>query len=565
MLSESRKTSVTLEGLRQGRESCQRRAWGDAYRSLSLADQTEPLGTGDLELLATAAYLTGRDLEFCRILDRAHHAHLEAGEKQRASRCAFWTGLILLFRGQPGQAGAWFARAQRLIEGVDCVEHGYLLVPVAEGHIGAGDAVAAHAVATRAVDFGERFADADLIASARHLMGRARIQEGQVQAGLALLDEAMLAAVAGELSPIMTGLIYCSLIEACHQVFAMSRAREWTAALSRWCDQQAEMVAFTGTCLVRRAEIMQLQGAWQDAMAEARRACERHFEEVDPNPPAAALYRKAELHRLRGEFSEAEDAYRAASGLGFEPQPGLACLRLAQGRTDAASSAIRRVVSAVGAADPLPRARLLPAYVEILLAAGDVEGAGIACLDLEEIAGRFDTDVLHALAAQARGAIELAGGDARAALAALRRAFDVWQGVDAPYEAARVRVLLGLACRSLGDEEAGVLEFAGARAVFERLGAAPEIAHLDALAETASAPAPGVDSAPVHATQQHGLTQRELQVLRLIAVGKTNKAIAAELFLSERTIDRHVGNILNKLDVPSRAAATACAYEHKLL
>jgi DNA-binding CsgD family transcriptional regulator len=515
---------------------------------LSLVDRTAPLRAQDLELLATTAYMTGRDFDFCRILDRAHHAHLDADNRPRAARCAFWSGLILLFRGEAGQAGAWFSRAERVVEGVDCAEQGYVLVPVVEQQLGGGHLDAAHTAAQRAVEIGDRFADADLMACARHLLGRIQLRQGCVQAGLALLDEAMLAAIEGELSPIMTGLIYCSLIEACQDVFAWSRAREWTYALSRWCDQQKDLVAFTRTCLVRRVEIMRVQGTWPNAMAEANRACETR---VNRTPPAAAFYQKGEMHRLRGEVEAAEAAYRSASKLGREPQPGLALLRMSQRRTDAASAAIRRVVSA--AADPLERARLLPAHVEIMLATDDIQEARRACRDLEEIAEKFDTDVLRAMAAQARGAVALAEGEAQIALAWLRRAFEVWQEAEAPYEAARVRVLMGRACRLLGDEEAAELEIAAARDVFESLGSAPEIARLDA---------PGGETPSV---LRHELTRRELQILRLIASGKTNKAIAAELFVSERTIDRHVSNILCKLGVPSRAAATAYAYEHKLL
>jgi DNA-binding CsgD family transcriptional regulator len=540
-----------VDRLKQGRESYRRRAWGDAYQSLSLTDQATPLGVEDLELLATSAYLTGRDLDFHRFLDRAHHAHQKAGDRVRAARCAFWLGLSLFLRGEPAQASGWLARAQRLVEGHDCVEQGYLLLPVAEQHLAQGSGNAAHATAAGVAEIGDRFGDADLIACARHVQGRALIQQGQVQDGLGLLDEAMLAVIAGELSPIMTGLIYCSVIEACQQVFALSRAREWTSALARWCEQQRELVAFTGTCLVYRAEIMLFHGDWPDAMAEACRACERFSQGVDRNPPAAAFYQRAELHRLRGEFAAAEEAYRSASRFGCEPQPGLALLRMAQGRTDAACAAIRRVLSA--ATDRLQRAKLLPAHIEIMLAIGDTQEARNACREFEEIAGEFATDVLRAMAAHARGAVALAEGDARAALGPLRRAFEVWRHVEAPYEAARVRVLIGLACRSLADDEAGGLEISAARAVFERLGAAPELARLDSFGNRATS------------AHRHGLTSRELQVLRLIAAGKTNKAIATELFLSERTIDRHVSNILTKLNVPSRAAATAYAYAHKLL
>jgi DNA-binding CsgD family transcriptional regulator len=540
-----------VDKLKQGRESYRRRAWSDAYQSLSLADQATPLGIGDLELLATSAYLIGRDRDFHGFLDRAHHAHLEAGDGARAARCAFWLGLILLLRGETAQASGWLARARRLVEGRDCVEHGYLLLPVAEQHLAEGDGNAAHTTATGAAEMGDRFGDADLIACARHLQGRALIRQAQVQAGLALLDEAMLSVIARELSPIMTGLIYCSVIEAYQEVCAFSRAREWTAALALWCEQQPQMVAFTGACLVHRAEIMLLNGAWPEAMAEACRAWERFSQGVDRHPPAAAVYQQAELHRLRGEFAVAEEVYRKAGRLGCDPQPGLALLRMAQGRTDAACAAIRRVLNAV--TDRVRRAKLLPAHIEIMLATGHIQEARSASCELEEIAETFATDMLRATAAQARGSVELAEGHARAALGPLRRAFEVWRQVEAPYEAGRVRVLMALACRSLGDDETSELELSAAKAVFERLGAAPELARLNSLGNRTTS------------AHRHGLTPRELQVLRLIAAGKTNKAIATELFLSERTIDRHVSNILTKLNVPSRAAATAYAYDHKLL
>lgn len=537
------------ETLEKGREAYRRRAWADAYASLSLADRTSPLGRDDLELLATAAYLTGRDLEHRKVLERAHHADVDAGDYVRAGRSAFWLGLTAMFGGDIALATGWFSRARRLLESRECAEQGYLLLPEAEQYLAAGSGEDAHRAASSAAAIGIRHGDADLTACARHLQGRALVQQRQIKAGLALLDEAMLAAISGELSPIMTGLIYCSVIETCQQVYAMSRAREWTSALSRWCEQQPEMVAFSGTCLVRRAEIMQLQGDWPDAMTEATRACERS-EQANRKPPGAALYQQAEIHRLRGESAPAEEMYHSASLRGCEPQPGLALLRLAQGRTNAACAAIRRVVNAT--TDPFQRTRLLPAYIEIMLAAGDVPEAHSACRELEELAATIDADAVRAMAAHNRGAVELAEGNARAAVAPLRRAFETWEKVEAPHEAARARMLLGLACRSLGDEEAAGLELAAARAVFQQLGATPDLARLDAV---------GKSTASTHRPE---LTTRELQVLRLIAAGMTNKAIAVRLSVSERTIDRHVSNILTKLAVPSRAAATAYAYDHRL-
>ncbi|HEY5952422.1 MAG TPA: LuxR C-terminal-related transcriptional regulator [Kofleriaceae bacterium] len=424
-------------------------------------------------------------------------------------------------------------------------------MPVAEQYLGEGNHEAAHAAASQAAQIGEQFGDADLIACARHLQGRARIEAQQLRAGLALLDEAMVAAVAGELTPIMTGLIYCSVIEKCQQVYALSRARQWTEALTSWCEKQPQMNAFRGACLVCRAEILQSGGAWPEAMEEAARAYERLRDSGNQARAAPALYRQAELQRLRGEFAAAEETYRTVSRAGWEPQPGLALLRLAQGRTDAASAALSRVLTTTTSV--FARAKLLAAQIEILIASNNPQAAQSACDELEQIAQRCDTEVLYAMSAQARGALEIARGDDHAALAPLRRAFDAWRELDVPYEAARVRVLLGRACRAIGDHDAAELELDAAREVFEKLGATTELARLETI-RSVTTPAAGLPVSP-----------RELEVLRLVAAGKTNKEIASALFVSERTIDRHVSNILTKLGVPTRAAAAAHAITHKLL
>ncbi len=535
----------------KGRESYAQRAWEQAYQAFRLADQAAPLGAEDLELLAVSAYLTGRDSDFLTAYERAHRGHVGAGAGVRAARCAFWLGLTLLFRGEAGRATGWLGRAQRLVERTECAEQGYLLLPGVERQLRARDFEGAHGTAAAAAAIGERFADADLIACARHLQGRSLLHQGRTAAGLALLDEAMVAVSAGEVSPVMTGLLYCSVIRACQEFYALSRAREWTAALAQWCEEQSEMVAFTGTCLVHRAEVLQLGGAWREAVDEARRASKRFSRGTDPSPPGAAFYQEAEVHRLRGDFAAAESAYRDASQKGREPHPGLALLRLAQGRTKAAATAIRRVMAT--ATERAQRTTLLPAYVEIMLAAGDVAEARSASREVQETAKSIDSEVLAAIAAQAQGTVELAEGNARAALGLLRPAFQLWHQAEAPYLAARVRVLLAMACRALGDEEGGGLELEAARTAFAQLGAAPELTRIDELARIAPPRDP------------QGLTARELQVLRLIAAGKTNKAIAAELTLSEKTVDRHVSNIFSKLDVPSRAAATAHAYKHRLI
>lgn len=537
----------------QGRACYARRAWLDAWQAFCIADRQGRLSGDDLELLAMSAYLLGRDDDYLDALGRAYNAHLSAGTNLRAIRCAFWVGLRLLFRGETGRATGWFGRAQRLLERApaDCVERGYLSLPMVNQRIAAGDLDAAYSAACRAAEIGDRYAEGDLSASARHLQGRVLIMQGQVTRGLALLDEAMLAVATGELSPLITGLTYCSVIEGCREAYALSRAREWTDALTDWCAAQPDMVAFSGVCLTHRAEILQLRGAWAAAIDEAQRAMARCDQAKNRAAAAAALYQQAEVHRLRGEFAAAEDAYGRASQRGCDPQPGLALLRAAQGRTHAAATAIHRAVRAT--TDRPRRAALLPACVQIMLEAGDAGQARQACVELEDIAASLGSDELDAIAAYARASLELAAGDVRAALVSLQRPAQVWQQHEAPYMLARVRALAGLACRALGDAEGGRLELDAARGAFEQLGAAPDVARIDALMNDATSARP------------HGLTLRELQVLRLVATGRTNKAIAAELFLSEKTIDRHVSNIFAKLDVSSRAAATARAYENKLI
>jgi DNA-binding CsgD family transcriptional regulator len=537
--------------LERSREFYVRREWVDAYESLSRADQASPLGAEDLELLATSAYMLGRDDDMSG-MERAYRVYLDAGEALHAARCAFWVGMHLSIRGEMGRGTGWLGRAQRLVEreGGECVEQGYLKLPLMFQQEAAGDYEAASAIAAEAAEIGERFRDADLFALAVQAQGIFLIKHGRVEEGLGMLDEAMVAVTEGELSPIVGGLVYCGVILGCQDAYELRRAQEWTAALTRWCREQPDMVAFTGTCMVHRAEVMQLHGAWGDAIEEARRAGERCAQAMNRAAAAQADYRQGEIHRLRGEFAAAEEAYRNASRGGLEPQPGLALLRLAQGDSGAASATIRRVL---GETTELPgRARLLPAYVEIMLAAGDVQEARDACHELGEITVGYPSTMLDAMFEYARGTVALASSDARGALVGLRRAVEAWQDLEVPYETARTRVLLGIACRAMGDEDTAKLELEAARGVFAQLGAAPDLARVD-LPTGRTTPA-----------DTDGLTPRELQVLRLVAAGETNKAIADELTLSGRTVDRHVSNIFAKLGVSSRAAATAYAYKRQL-
>lgn len=539
--------------LEQARAAYADRSWTSTYERFKRADDAVPLAAHDLELLATSAYMLGRNDEYFEALERAHTEHLNAGDALPAARCAFWVGIQLAQQGEMGRASGWLARSARLVEreGRDCVEQGYLLLPLMFQQEGAGDLEAAIATAARAIETGERFGDRDLMALAMHSQGHLLALDGRPREGLPLLDESMVAVAAGELSPIVSGIVYCGVILGCQAAYEPRRAQEWTAALAQWWQQQPDMVAFTGRCLVHRAEVLERQGAWADALEEAQRAGPRCLAGKNPKAAGEAAYLKAEVHRLQGRSEAAEEAYREANELGREPQPGLALLRLEHGETDAALAAIRR---ALGEAMERPkRIGLLPAYVELVLAAGDLRAAQEACRELEELAVGYEGGMLDAVAAHARGTVELAAGNAGSALRSLRTALHAWQGLDAPYEAARSRVRIAKACRALGDSDAAAMEAEAARATFERLGAAPELARLETLSEL------------VEGRGTHGLTGRELEVLRLVAAGKTNRAIAAELVISERTVDRHVSNIFVKLGVASRSAATAFAYEHGLV
>jgi DNA-binding CsgD family transcriptional regulator len=532
--------------LTRGRAAFAEHRWQDAFRDLAAADAVRSLADADLEALGRSASMTGRDAEAFEVLERVYTMALTVDDPLRAAEAAFWCGFRLASLGERGRADAWLARSARLAEKYgDCAVVGYLLLPTVHRKLSRGDAPGAHSAAMEAFAIGERFRETDLCALALQLAGRVLIEQGDVVGGVQLLDEAMLIATTEPVTELVRGLVYCAVIGSCSSVFLVDRAREWSDVLDAWCKSQVQLGIFSGTCRVHRAELMRIGGAWSDAMTEA--SLVRSTANVPEIDRAAASYEEAEIYRLRGQTAQAELAYARASEFGANPQPGLALLRLGQGDIEAAAGAIRRSVD--GARTPLGRARCLPAHIEIMLAAGDRAEASAAALDLSDIAATFGTPVLLAMAAHARGLVALADADAHTAIAELGEALQIWLALPAPYAAAQVRVALSEAYLALGDTDGARLEHEAAQRVFASLDARADLDPLDPPVDPTSGP----------------LSERELQVLRLVAAGETNRAIGSELGLSMRTVDRHMSNILTKLAVPSRAAATAYAYENGLI
>jgi len=535
-------------------EAFGRSAWREACTLWMEADRDRELSPDDLSCWATASYLIGHDADADDLWARAHTECLGRGDASRAARCAFWLGLGLVLRGETARGGAWIGRAHQVLEEVtdQTAEHGYLLVPSGLQAMGGGDFSAAYSRFSQAIELADRFNDRDLLALARLGQGRTLVKGGETSRGLNLLDEAMVAITAGEIGAVVAGIVFCAVIETCRDAFDVRRAQEWTEAMTRWCATKPDLVAYRGHCSVYRAEVLRMHGEWDEALDEALQACDRLG-----TPPAHAAvgmahYEVGELLRLRGEFEAAEEAYREANRAGHSPQPGLGLLNLSRGRIENARAALRHALEE--ATQPLDRARLLGAVVEADLAEEDVPSARASADELQAIAAGNDVPALHGAAGYAEGAVRLAEGVERGAAQILRETVDLWRRVGVPYEVARALVLLALSCRRLGDPDTAELDLDAACSGFARLGASTDLSAALALVESAGRP-----------DASAGLSRRELEVLQLVTVGRTNREIAGELTLSEHTVRRHLQNIFAKLDLSSRAAATAYAFRHHLV
>ncbi|MFP5319349.1 MAG: LuxR C-terminal-related transcriptional regulator [Acidimicrobiia bacterium] len=523
---------MSAEPLLAARVAYGRRDWVAARECFRAVRQAGSLPGEDLYALANSHWWLGEIDDALPLLTEAHRALLEEGQPRTAALVALDTGYTYALRGEEAQASGWLARAARLLEGEgDCAEQGYLLYCNVEEDCAGEDLDAALAGARQVMAIGRRFGDRCLMALAALAEGRIRIRQGALAEGLALLDEAMVAAVSDDLDPGWAGNIYCNLMRTCWELGDWQRAEEWTAVTARWCETMPGAGPFMGICRVHRAQVLQLRGDFAAAEAEVLHVCEElaHFHVT---MVGEARYQLGELCRQRGDLAGAEQAFADAHRLGRDPQPGLALLRLAQGRPASAAAVISRVLNATS--DRLERARLLPAAVEVLIAAGEPDRAGIAAEELVALADGYRTAGMRAHAAHARGAVDMARGDATSACEPLRDAVETWQRIGARYDAARSRLLLAKCLASLGDDDGAAMETKAARAELEALGV----------------PAPR--SLP--GRRADGLTSREAEILRLMADGRSNQEIADMLFLSVRTVERHLATAYQKLGLSGRNA-----------
>lgn len=530
--------------------------WSEAHRLLSAAE-ADDLSPTELALFADAAWWCCQVEEEIALRQRAFNGFVAAADPLQAAYAAWLLSVRHGLRGQPVASSGWLQRAHRQLAGqAECAMHGYLACSEAEQALGEGRATDAAAHSARAVRLGHEHADSALVALGLSWQALGLLSGGDLEGGARSLDEAMASVAAGELDSHFTGWAYCFAIGMCMGVADLRRAGTWAQQAWEWASSLPEPTPYRGLCRVRQVEIMSLRGDLQAAEAEAHRACEEMLA-FEPNLAGEAFYVAGEILRRRGDLGGSEAAFERAQELGQDPHPGLALVRLAEGNVEAAAAGLR---TANQARPPLQLTALLAARVEVALAGHDLRDARAACDELDRVAEEVPTDALVAAAATARGRVRLAEEDAEAALLELRPAVTSWRALDLACEVAETRALVGLAMRELGDGEGAHLELQSAQRALEQVGAsagARRVADLLAASAAANARPPG--------TPLESLTARECEVLQLVASGATNRQIAAELVLSEHTVARHLSNIFTKLDVRSRTAATALAFEHGLV
>ncbi|HEX5905749.1 MAG TPA: response regulator transcription factor [Propionibacteriaceae bacterium] len=533
--------------LSRARDLHRQSRWAEACEEFAAADRLEPLAVDDLETFAEAAQVLGRGEEAIQLLRRAYEARVEADDIESAVTSAFWLWQLLIINAEFARANGWVAQVRRLTQ----QDHDWFLITDAYSLIGTAEYEAAAQLLARAAQGASYRRQIDLVAFATTIWSRALIKAGRLKEGLSRLDEAMLPVIDGDASPRARSMMYCAAIATCHEVREFARAREWTLALGAWLDSLSGLRgAYFGNCRIYRSYLMRLCGSWREAVNEVAVVCDDLSGGYGQLVAGHAFYQLGDMHRLLGN-PDAEEAYRRAGECGAPTQPGLALLRLTQDDIDIAVAGIRRALAETKGR--LERLDLLAASVTITLAAGDLDAAQSAVTEMALIAEVYDTAAVQAELAGARGAVALAEGDAATALPLLRSATRWWREMESPYAVATLSVLIGLGCRSMGDEEAAQLEFESARDTFARLGARPDLRQVETLLK------------PPQPAGSHGLSGREIEVLRLIAAGKTNHAIATELFLSERTVHRHVSNIFDKLGVRSRTAAASYGIQHHIV
>ncbi len=471
--------SQVIDSLDEARAAAERQAWRAAYAAYSEVDRQE-LTAADLESFGEAAWWSGKLEEAIALRERAYSGYVAAAESLAAARMALTLSWDYEGRGSFAVAGGWLANAERLLEGqAEAPEHARLLLTHAiTAMFAQGEFETAQRLFDETYELATRVGDRDLQMLALSGKGRAFIKAGEIDKGLALLDEATASAMCGDLRAHSAGLVYCLTISACQDLGDYRRAAEWTDAANRWCDT-LDVSGFPGACRIHRAEALRLRGDWPAAEAQALEACEE-LQDFDRNITASGHYEVAEIRRRRGDFAGAEESYRTSNEMGRDPQPGLSLLRLAEGKVGAAVAGITRTLQ--DRTEPLHRLRRLPAQVEIAIAAGDLKTARQAADEIEQVVDSYKianrrARAFDATVAFARGQIQLAERDWDGAAAALQHARDEWQAVGAPYETARARMLLGTAYARSGDEHGGEVELEGALATFERLGAGPDEAR----------------------------------------------------------------------------------------